>query len=87
MNKIICLCFISLQLVSGISETSIVKQPENIISSILNTFKNNFAQLNQIIENEENVFDEKNDALCLQQVNAIMSGLNNSDLWAIKREY
>lgn len=90
MNKLICLCLVSLQLVGGISDSSIFKQPETVISTILNIFERNFTH--NVDENvnfpkESFLFDERNDALCMEQVNAIMMGLNNSELWAIKSEF
>lgn len=86
MNKLICLCLISLQLVGGISDSSIFRQPENVISEILNVFASNFTQLIRKVEDEVDVPDKRNDQLCMEQISAIVNGLNNSELWAIKSE-
>lgn len=96
MYKIICLSLIGLQLVSGISDSSIFKQPLNVISTIFNFLESDFNfNFTQSIRNvdeggnfpeEQFRFGERNDDLCMEQVNAIVKGLNNSELWAIKCE-
>lgn len=92
MNILIGLCLVSLQLVSGISHSSIFKQPENVIFTILNIFKHNSKLIHNVDEEvnvpiESFLFEGRNDELCVEQVNTIMRGVNNSELWAIQSEF
>lgn len=93
MNRLIGLWLISLLFVGGRSESNIFKEPENVISAILNIFESSFTQSvrNTTVNGADHVpnqsnypFREQNDTLCMEQVNAILRGVNNSELWAIK---
>ncbi len=92
MDKGICLCLlITLQLVSGYSESDIFKLPENLISTIFDGFQRTPNESDNIDAaehywNESIRIDQWDDELCLQQFNSILDGLNNTELWAIKCE-
>lgn len=81
MKKLIYLCLISLQLADIVSESQVFKHPQNVIADIFNVFASNFTEI--FLKDE---VDGKNDQICMEQVNTIISGLNNSELWAIKSE-
>lgn len=85
MHKLIGLfCLFGLQLVGGISNdysNSFFKRSENVISEILSVFESD-----NLSTEKSRLFDEGNDELCMEQVNTILRGVNNSELWAIKSE-
>lgn len=92
MTKLFSLCFIlSFQFNYGISGSSIFQQTENVVSAVLDIFDSNFTLIyndgDKDYPNGRDLIHQRNDQVCLQQLNSIMSGLNNTELWAIKSEF
>lgn len=90
MNTIICLCLV-IQLVSQISGSNVFKESENIVSTIFEIFESNFTVID-VIDDEYYTkigsrVDPRDDELCMQHFNSIMSGLSSYDLWAMKRKF
>lgn len=92
MTKLLSLCFIlSFQFVYGNYGSSIFQQAENVVSNVLDVFGSNFTLIHKdYYENDLNgrdSIDQTNDTVCLLQFNSILSGLNNTEMWAIKSEF
>ncbi|KAJ6638309.1 Nose resistant to fluoxetine protein 6 [Pseudolycoriella hygida] len=81
MNKFF-LCLVSLQLTFGVSDSR--DEPHIGISKILNIFKTNGTELIDILQLDLFANQGQNDTLCVQQVSAILFGLRNSEMWAVK---
>lgn len=88
VNLYLIVAVVALLCIGGISASfmSNVKEPISFIRNFLNDFEQSSTMIDNQYYSINDRLDQRDDQLCVEQLNLILNGLNSSELWALKCE-